>query len=238
MTSAQRQLPGVARDANPTDVEHLLELYGRSVSPKPAPDLTLRVITAVARAVPGVVDPPTPGFIDRWLPVSVSRLLRGPRRLTIRFGLVAMLTVPLAAVAFASGGQRGPLPLPPTPAEAPGLAPGGSPAVTFEPSRTDDADVLGPEGPGVEDDSDSADPDDDAERDDERGGPKAGDGDDVGPHDVEADEERGSGSIEEEPGLSASDEPESDASDAPNAETDAPSEAPEPTDGNPTDTER
>lgn len=232
MTSARGRFPGVARDANPTDVEQLLELYGRSVSSDPAGDLARRVMEAVARAVPDAVDAPAQR-LGRRTPFAATSLLRGPRRLTIRFALAAILTVALAAVALASDLRRNADLMPP-PAVGAGLVPSSSPAVTFEPSATDD--VLGPEGPGEEDESESSGPDDDAESDDDHDRPEEDDGD---APDDEADEDSGSASTEEEESLSGSDEPEPDASDAPDTESDAdPESEPEPTDNTVNDTER
>lgn len=226
MITARSRLAGGGNGANPTEVEQLLELYGRSASPEPAPDLAERVIAAVARAVPAVAAPPVAGFAHRWSPASGPRLLSGPRRLTLRLALVAALTVALGAVAFASELRRNADPMPP-PAGGAGLVPSLSPAVTPEPSTADDADALGPEDLDEEDGIGPEVSDDDAESDDDRDVPEDGDGD---APDDEADEEDEVGSTEEESSPSASEDVEPDASDAPDTETDVdPEAAPEPT---------
>lgn len=234
MTTARNRLAGGTDEANLTEIERLLELYGRSASPEPARDLAERVIAAVAQAVPAVAAPPAPGFARRWLPASGPRLLSGARGLTARLALVAALTVALAAVAFASELQRSADPMPP-PAGGAGLVPSPSPAVTPQPSAADDADAFEPEDSDEEDGSGPEISDGDAETDDDRDEPEDGDGD--APDDEaddeandETDEEIDARSTEEEPSPSASDDPEPDASDAPDDEPDAdPEAAPEPT---------
>lgn len=215
MTTARSRLAGGTSAAVVTEVEQLLELYGRAASPEAAPELAERVIAAVAQAVPALAAPPAPRLAGRWLPAFGPRLLSGPRRLIVRLAPVAVLTVALAAVAFASELHRSADPLPP-PAVEDGPVPSSSPVVTLERSTTDDADTLGPEDANVEDGSGPQVSDGDAESDDDRDVPEEGDG-------AAAEDEAG------EDSEVGSADPEPEASDGPDVETDAEPEAePEP----------
>lgn len=228
MSSARDPFPRASRDTFPTDIEQLLEQYGREMSPEPAADFGLRVMAAIARAVPAVGHPPMRHAGHR-LAVAATSLLMGRRRLTIRFALVAMLTVGLAAAALAAELRGNAGTTPPPAGEAAPVA-SSPPTASFEPIATDDADTLGPEDASEEDGSGPQAPDDAAESDDDRDVPEEGDGEAA---DDEADEESDVGSADPEP----------EASEAPDNETDAEPEPelepePEPTGDTLDDTER
>lgn len=244
MSSGRNTYPRAARDTIPTDIEQLLERYGREVSPEPAADLGLRVMAAVAQAVPAIGDPPK-RHAGRRLNLGAASLLLGPRRLTFRLALVAVLTVGLAAAALAAE-LRGNADTTPSPAGKAAPVVGSPPAPSFAPSATDDVDAVGPQssfgedptGPDDVGDADDADDDsevddaddaDDDDDDDDRGEPEEDAGNGTDPPDDEADADGSSGPSTEETGAPDPDEPESEEP-APDVEAAAdPEAAPEPT---------
>lgn len=236
MTPARNPFPRASRDTFPTDIEQLLEQYGREMSPEPAADFGPRVMAAIARAVPAVGDPPNRNAGRRHA-VAAANLLMGRRRLTIRFALVAMLTVGLAAAALAAElrGNAGTTP-PPGGEAAPAVS--SPPTASFEPISTDEVDAIGPKssGQGNEtepDDADDADSDADDEA-DERDEPEEDGGDGTDPPDDEADADGSSAPGPEETGAPdpdglESEDPAPDDDAAADAAAD-PEATPEPTD--------
>lgn len=229
----------VAHGLHVSEVEELLELYGRSMSSEPADDLAVRVMDALAQAVPGVVHRQASGSRDPRTPFAMARLLAGPRRFTIRIALVAMVTAALAAVAVASDSHRDVASTPHAPAETPSLAPSSSPSETAGPRVLDGPAEPAAEEPRERDEFVVPDPDDDAEVEDEDAEDDReetgdldteDDRDQPGDADVDIEEEADSTAAEpeeeERPGAPAEEqgsadpaETEPDAIDAPDPET-------------------
>lgn len=160
----------VADGPDVTDVERLLELYGRSASEEATSDLPMRIMAAVDRAVLGVTSSPTAASGRREAAPGTRRPRVGPRWLA-RMVLAALLAAGLAAAALGSTRHDGETDRPVVngPTRTPGPTPSSPPRAIVSPGPSDATDESGaPESVADQDGSRPTEPDADAPFDDDR----------------------------------------------------------------------